>query len=240
MIINNYWMERPKPEDSEFYIDHRLAYFSYEKPVEETSPDPGPDGQDMDYGAVHNPYGSFKPEFAKHGLNDSGQEGYQQNNFQLNAAARNLHSFVGGASVLIIIGSIFNDFIHFMILFFSSNYLFTPGVLFGMFGLLISISAFIAAVNLKALKHMNMVVTIITIYFVFTLIEVVVLPIIMTFINFPPQVILIIFAPVLILAILGFFLTILSRKYYRQYMAEEKRYRQTTHELQNTTGSVET
>jgi hypothetical protein len=233
-------MERPKPEDSEFYIDHRLAYYSYEKPVEEPSLDSGPDDQDTGYKTDPNPYGSYGPEFAKHGLYGTGQEGFQQNMFQLNAAAREIYSYARGASTLIIIGSIFNDFIHFMILFFSSNFLYAPGVLFGMVGLLISISAFIAAVNLRTLKHMDLVVTIITIYFAFTLIEVIVLPIIMAFINFPPQVILIIFAPVLILSILGFSLTILSRKHYRHYKVEEKQYRQSTEAVQYESGSVGT
>jgi hypothetical protein len=73
---------------------------------------------------------------------------------------------------------------------------------------------------------MKIVFTIITIYFVFVLSEIIVLPIIMTIVNIPPQVMLILLSPIFILAILGFILTVLSNKYYRQIRIADNKYQQ--------------
>ena len=208
--INSYGLDRPKPEDSEFYIDHRLAYYSYEKSVEEPSQDPKTD---------QNSSGS---EAERQEYNYSGQEDYQQDSANQDSTVQQLQSNANGASILIIIGSIFNDCIHVIIFFYSFNFQFSPGMFFGIFGFLISVAAFAAAVSLKSLKRLDMAVTIITVYFVFTLIEIIVLPIILTFINIPSQVTLVILTPVLILTIMGFTLTLLTRKYYYKDQEEKE------------------
>ncbi|MCK5559243.1 MAG: hypothetical protein KAJ51_01570 [Thermoplasmata archaeon] len=186
IIINDYWLERPKPDDSDFYFDHKYAYFILEKPPESELTQPPEGTEEMNY-----------PQYNYHDYMPAQKQPW----------------YVRTCFTHIILLSVFGALFNFFLLLISSNHLFFGGVLFGFVGLLFSVFAFIMAGYFKKSEHLNLVLTVITIYFIFIILEIIIVPIIITEIGINPIMVFIFFTPILILAILTLLFTILSKNY---------------------------
>jgi hypothetical protein len=226
IIIVDYWLERPNPKDSDFSLDHKMAYYSYEKPPEEFQDYDNTNNDGDKNETLTDSYGRSLPAAGEHGWDYQDKfRGMNKYAYQ-NPAEKKIQLYVGGAAPIIIISSIFNDFLYFFLLFVSSHSVYVFGIILSLFGLFISFSAFVAALYLKRLKHMKGVISIMTIYFIFIILQMILLPIVMTYYRVLPQVVIILLSPVLILGIIGYILTFLSHKYYLQSKKERKEYQQ--------------
>ena len=123
------------------------------------------------------------------------------------------HKYVKTGHTLLIFGGVLNGLLNFFLLLVSAVAFFGIGMLFGIFGIFISLMVFIIAYYYKRLKHLEFVFVVVTIYFIFVLIEIIVVPIAITALYIPPQFAFILFTPILILAILTFVFMTLSKKY---------------------------